>query len=125
MRCIIVGLILILGLLGVITYVSLTKYETVERMEGRIAGQIPTRDISQLWFSPGGELVGVGQAGSRLTVRVWSRERGQLVRERSVNLPPVISPAKPVFSVAPDAARLAWVASEGVRVESLISPVPG
>jgi hypothetical protein len=107
-----------------LAFIYLTKYEVAERLEASATGNIETEGISRLWFSPGGELVGLGGNESQLIVRVWSGDAGRLIRERTVGLPAVKGAAKPIFAVSSDAAKVAWISPAGVHVESLISPPP-
>src|SRR5260370_8242333 len=109
--------------LVMLAVISLPKDEVVERLESSATGTIETEGISRLWFSPGGELVGLGGNESQLIVRVWSGSTSNLVRERTVSLP-AAKDAKPIFAVSSDAAKVAWITPAGVHVESLISPAP-
>ena len=113
-----------LTVLVTLAFVSLTKYEVTEHLEASATGNIETEGISRLWFSPGGELVGVGGNESQLIVRVWSGGTSHLSRERTVSLPAATGAPKPIFAVSADAGKAAWITPAGVHVESLISPPP-
>jgi len=112
-----------LSVLVTLAVISLPKYEVVERLESSATGTIETEGISRLWFSPSGEMVGLGGNESQVIVRVWSGGTSNLIRERTVSLP-AARDAKPIFAVSSDAAKVAWITPAGVHVESLISPTP-
>jgi hypothetical protein len=114
-----------LTVFGTLAFISLPKYEVAERLDVRPLGNIQTENISQLWFSPGRELVGTGQNGLQLTVRVWSGADGKILRERTVDLPVTKNSARPVYSVSADASKAAWLTATGVHTESLVSSSPG
>ena len=111
-----------LAVFGVLAFLTLSKHEEIEHLEMRATGNIQTEHVDRIWFSPRGELVGIGQNESRLIVRVWPGSGGSLIRERTLALPPAKDPAKPIFAVSGDASQAAWVDSAGLRIASLISP---
>src|SRR5436190_23900391 len=121
-RIVIVVLWLLLS--GAVAFMSLSKYETTERLETHIAGNITSDHIAQIWFSPAGELIGVGQDESKLIVRVWSGADGKLLRDRAIELQTAKSEAKPIFAVSSDASKAVWVGPAGVRMRNLITPTP-
>src|SRR5258708_38819573 len=84
--------------------ISLPKYEVVEHLESNATGTIETEGISQLWFSPGGEVVGLGGNESQLIVRVSSGGTRNLVREGTVSLPHA-KYSKPIFADSSDTAQ--------------------
>src|SRR4030095_7000104 len=89
--------------------------------ELRVTGNIQTNHIDRIWFSPGGELVGIGRNEAQLNVRVWG-STGALVRQRAVSLPSATRPEEAVFAVSGDASQAAWLDAGGVRVASLTAP---
>jgi hypothetical protein len=110
-----------LTVFGTLAIFFLSTYEKTERLELRVTRNIRTNHIDRIWFSPGGELVGVGRNETQLIVRVWSGAAGALVRERVVSLPGN-SQEKPVFAVSGDASQAAWLDPAWVRLVSLIAP---
>ena len=97
-----------------LAYFTLPKYEMEERIQAGALGNIQSENLLDLWFSPSGELVGLGQLGSHLTVHVWASGNAAPLRVRDLELP-----AKPVFAVADDASKIAWIGTGGVHVENL------
>src|SRR5213594_4051383 len=93
---------------GILCVIVLSKYDIAERLQVRPLETIQTESLSGLWFSPRGELVGVGQNGSQLSVRVWSGSAGKLIRERTVRLPAAKNAPNPAYTVSGDASKVAW-----------------
>src|SRR5260370_20299949 len=91
-----------------LAYFTLPKYETEERIQAGALGNIQSENLSRLWFSPSGELVGLGQLGPHLTVHVWSGRNAAPLRVRDLELP-----ANPIFAVADDGSKIAWIAAAG------------
>src|SRR5258706_5469479 len=107
-----------------VAFIFLSKYEVTERLEARVTGNIETQNISRLWFSPSGELIGLGGNDSQPIVRVWSGGSNQLIRERVVSLPAAKGASKPIFAVSADASKAAWISPAGLQVQSLLKPPP-
>jgi hypothetical protein len=80
-------------------------------------GNIETADISRVWFTPAGELVGIGQSGSHITIHMWSSRNGARLRERTLELPSSKERPDPVYAISSDASKIAWIASVGIHVE--------
>jgi SIR2-like domain len=108
----------------VLAFVALPKYEVSEHIETGALGKIESDNISQLWFSPAEELVGVAQDSFRVTIRVWSGRKGALLRERALELGSAKGVAKPTFAVSGDGSKIAWVTPAGVHVESPFTATP-
>jgi hypothetical protein len=119
------SIVIALAVLGVFVFLALTNYEMMERLELRARGNFLAEHIDKLWFSPGGELVGIGWNDSQLIVRVWPGNEAKLLRERTISFPEVKAGEKPVFAVSADASSAAWIDSAGVHAENLISSGPG
>src|ERR1041384_5964374 len=105
-----------LTVFGTLAFISVPKYEITERLDVRPLGKFQTENISPLWYSPGGQLVGTGQNGFQLTVRVWSGPAGKILRERTVDLPVTKNRSKPVYCVSGDASKVAWLTATGVHI---------
>ena len=58
------------GVLAVIFLARHEKPEYVESLETSVTGNIRTDHVDRIWFSPNGELVGIGLNESQLIVRV-------------------------------------------------------
>lgn len=97
-----------------LAYFTLPKYELEERLRADALGTIQSENLSRLWFSPTGQLVGLGQLGPHLTVHVWDGRNAAPLRMRDLELP-----ANPIFAVADDASKIAWIAQAGVHVENV------
>jgi hypothetical protein len=100
-----------------LAFFAMPRYEVSERLQAKALGNIDTADISRLWFSPAGELVGIGQTGSHISIRVWASRDGAQLRERTLELPSTKAMPDPVYAVSSDASKLAWISSAGVHVE--------
>src|SRR5882724_10226912 len=109
-----------LTVFGALVVISLSRYEVAENLETQVTGNIETADLSRVWFSPGGDLIGLREKDAELNVRVWSGGASQLVRQRTVTLPVAKDGLKPAFAIAGDASKAAWIIPEGVHVESLV-----
>src|SRR5260370_14667737 len=104
-----------------LAYFTLPKYEMEERIQAGALGNIQSENLSRLWFSPRGELVGLGQLGPHLTVHVWSGRNAAPLRVRDLELPSTKERPNPVFAVADDGSKIAWIAAAGVHIENLFS----
>jgi len=100
-----------------LAFFAMPRYEVSERLQAKALGKIETADISRLWFSPAGELVGIGQTGSHISIHVWASRNGSQLRERTLQLPSTKTMPDPVYAVSSDASKLAWIARAGVHVE--------
>jgi len=100
-----------------LAFFAMPRYEVSEHLQAKALGNIETADISRLWFSPSGELVGIGKAGSHISIHVWASGNGAQLRERTVELPSTKEMADPVYAVSSDASQVAWTAGAGVHVE--------
>jgi hypothetical protein len=105
-----------------LAYFALPKYEVTEHLQSSSLGNIRTEHLSRIWFSPGGDLVGVGQFGAHITLQVWASRDGAQLRECTLELPSTKEMPDPVFAVSSDASKVAWISSAGVHVEN---PFPG
>ncbi len=113
-----------LTLSATIAFLALSKYEVAEHLETQVIGSIETGDLSRLWYSPSGDLVGVTENEALLNVRIWKSDSSrQLIRESAIALPPTKAGVKPVYAVLADATKAAWVNPTGVHVQSLVPPM--
>jgi WD40 repeat protein len=106
-----------ISLFVALAFFAMPRYEVSERLQAKALGNIETADISRLWFSPAGELVGIGKTGSRISIHVWASRNGAQLRERTLELPSTKGMPDPVYAVSGDASKLAWIAGAGVQVE--------
>jgi hypothetical protein len=100
-----------------LAFFAMPRYEVSERLQAKTLGNIDTMDIARLWFSPGGELVGIGQTGAHISIHIWASRDGAQLRERTLELPSTKGMPDPVYAVSSDASKIAWFASAGVHVE--------
>jgi hypothetical protein len=100
-----------------LAFFALPKYEVSERLQAGALGNIETANIARIWFSPAGELVGIGKSGSHITIHVWDGHKGARLRERTLELPNTEELPDPVYAVSSDASKVAWVSNDGVHVE--------
>jgi hypothetical protein len=100
-----------------LAFFAMPRYEVREHLQTGALGNIETADISRVWFTPAGELVGIGQSGSHITIHMWSSRNGARLRERTLELPSSKERPDPVYAISSDASKIAWIASAGIHVE--------
>jgi hypothetical protein len=100
-----------------LAFFALPRYEVRDQLQARALGNIDTADISRLWFTPAGELVGIGQVGSHVTIHVWASSNGARLRDRTLELAATKQLPDPVYAVSSDASKVAWIGSAGIHVE--------
>ena len=100
-----------------LAFFAMPRYEVKERLQTAVLGNIDAVDISRIWFTPAGELAGIGQAGARLTIHMWAGRNGAGLRERALELPSSKERPDPLYAVSSDASKVAWIANGAVHVE--------
>jgi hypothetical protein len=111
-------------------FFSLSTYETIERLELKSVGTFQAGGMSRIWFSSAGDLVGVEPGESKVTVRVRANSGAGQLREQTIAFENIASdkestakvPITPIYAVAEDASKVAWISNTGVRVANLFSP---
>src|SRR5579864_4933672 len=112
-----IGIAVWVSLFFALAYFALPRYEVREHLQTGALGNIESANIARIWYTPSGELVGIGQLGSHITIHVWASRNGAKLRERVLELPSTKVLPDPVFAVSSDASRVAWIAAAGVHVE--------
>src|ERR1700730_11004199 len=101
-----------------LAFFAMPRYEVSERLQSAPLGNIETADISRVWFTPAGELVGIGQVGAHITIHMWASRNGARLRERALELPNTKERPDPVYAISSDASKVAWIARSGIHVET-------
>jgi hypothetical protein len=112
-----IGIAVWVSLFFALAYFALPRYEVREHLQTGALGNIESANIARIWYTPSGELVGIGQLGSHITIHVWASRSGAKLRERTLELPSTKELPDPVYAVSSDASKVAWIAAAGVHVE--------
>ena len=113
-------------------FFTLTSYETSSRVEAKAAGSFPAGGMSRIWFSSEGDLIGIVSGDWDVTVRVRANAGAGPQRERTFPFehPENRTPDKksttvvaaPIYAIADDGSKIAWIRGGGVRVDNLFAP---